>query len=187
MANQEIGRIAAEFARKAGKTFFENVRKAYHALEPEIKTAIQEHWVELLALLIASDLDPDSREKRTVYRQIAEFFNKNYELPLPEAIGATHELCGEREEAVLNDGIAAPENVVEQIRADVLAIKVKYQTSDRRNLSRRLEIWYVVGDDPVVHSVDQTLSWEDLPSGVRESKIRDGEEDTTFKLFPGEE
>lgn len=139
------------------------------------------------------ELDKDFLNRRDVYNNIAKFLNKRFTKPYAICLRVVHELCGESDPRLTQEGISGSndreldfKDLLQASKEMILAIKVNYLPLDNRNYKRRTEIWYLKDKSPASTTFEETIMWDELPPDVRESRLRQNLEMVGFTLYPKE-
>lgn len=159
--------------------------RATFSQAPEKFKQLAESLPELFA---ESETDIDLREKRQVYLIIAKFLRDNYKKPLPVCLGVTHILCDEADPRLLLDGVLDDETkeLATSAKEAILTIDVLYEPLPTRSYNRRIEIVRLKNDKPTKVKVEEEVSWDYLPTDVREKRLHSGADTLTFKLYQQE-
>lgn len=162
-----------------------------HPLE-RAGTELLEMLAMLPELVMRLEKDADVRERVRVYKDLASVVSKELELPAIVAFLAVMEVVDERDIDV-REAVCGPHRpealdaaTIRRTRGLLLSATVTYQTENRRQVSAELGVYFLRGGKPVRTTVTEKLSWEDVPSDVRLSAIRDGETSFQFKILPKE-
>jgi hypothetical protein len=175
MNDQQLLDFLLRFLRREGRTLWQELRLVLDPLPPTLREC-----VELLPEVFAAiERDNACRDKREVYLVIAKLLQEKLGQPLPVCLATTHLLCGEADPKLLEDGAPGGDRLLTDARALLLAIKVHYGARDARTFHRKTEVYFLDGGQPAVAAVDEARD-------VRESRLREGAEVVTFKLYPRE-
>ncbi len=157
--------------------------------------------------LITSTQEIDLQQKQQVYHNIAQFLQERLQVEFQKVefqkaefqtyLQTTYILCNESDPQLV--GKQPPSELAQQLATEVkdlvLTIKVHYlkpqevPTSDTGLNSKHLrqtEIFYIDRNNPKpnIFRVDEQVEWDNLPSDVGESFIKENLARNSFKLYP---
>ena len=134
---------------------------------------------------LAGVFDADLANRRDVYGEIGAFLEKQLGAKAAVCTTAAMVLCGETDARLLG-GAAIPEKrLVSAVRDLLLLVRVKYLRLPRGNV-RRLEIFFLREGRPVAHTREVDLAWSELPPDVGDARLKEGEREVVFRLYPVE-
>ncbi len=148
---------------------------------------------------LTSTQEVDLQQKQQVYHNIAQFLQERLQVEFPTCLQTTYILCNESDPQLV--GEQPPSELAQKLATEVkdlvLTIKVHYlkpqevPTSDTGVNSKHLrqtEIFYIDRNNPKpnIFRVDEQVEWDNLPSDVGESFIKEDLARISFKLYPQE-
>jgi hypothetical protein len=137
----------------------------------------------ILKLLSHIELDNDLSNKREVYLSIAEFLQEHFHQPLPICLGTVHALCNEFDQRLLALGSEKGKELVGSAIEYIITISVYYEPLADHAYNRKIEIYFIKDGSPARKTVEENITWDDLPADVRNSRIRQGPRPFTFSLY----
>jgi hypothetical protein len=151
---------------------------------------------------LTSTREVDLQQKQQVYHKIAQFFQERLQVEFQEVefqtyLQTTYILCNESDPQLVGEQPLSElaQKLATEVKDLILTIKVHYlkhqevPTSDTGVNSKHLrqtEIFYIDRNNPKpnVFRVDEQMEWDNLPSDVRESFIKENLPLISFKLYP---
>ena len=135
-------------------------------------------------------LDVDLENNRRIYEYIADFLSRKLDENIDICREATYLLCKENDEFLVTHDF--PESEVNKIvlnaKKKLLSIKVHYDWSASSQICHcKTEIFShdLNNLKPMITRIEEEISWESIPSNVREQFIRNDEcELISFELYP---
>ncbi len=141
--------------------------------------------------------DIDLQETQHVYHNIARFLQEKLQADFQTCLQTTYLLCNESDPQII--GEQPPSKLVQKLATKVkdliLTIKVHYlkpqavPTFDKGLKSkhlRQIEIFYINPTNPKPNVVrfEEEVEWDNLPSDVRETFIKEDPERISFRPYP---
>ncbi|AUB43192.1 hypothetical protein COO91_09363 (plasmid) [Nostoc flagelliforme CCNUN1] len=174
---------------------------------PELLQQIQSHLSQMPEPIknmantiwekLTSTQEIDLQQKQQVYHNIARFLQERLKVEFQTCLETTYKLCNESDPQLV--GEQPPGELAQQLatkaKGIILTIKVHYlkpqevPTSDTGLTSKHLrqtEIFYIDynNPEPKVSRVNEQVEWDNLPSDVGESFIKEDLARISFKLYP---
>ncbi len=122
----------------------------------------------------------DSEDSRQIYQNIANVLKQKFQEDNTTCLNAVHILFNETDKkAVL---------LAESAKKILLAVKVHYEKAEKsRNYKRTTEVFFKNPKDnkiTVSRIEDDNVSWDVLPSDVRESSLKEGKNKVSYQMYP---
>jgi hypothetical protein len=151
---------------------------------------------------LTSTREVDLQQKQQVYHNIAQFLQERLQVEFQKVefqtyLQTTYILCNESDPQLVGEQPLSElaQRLTTEVKDLILTIKVHYlkpqevPTSDTGVNSehlRQTEIFYIDRNNPKpnVFRVDEQMEWDNLPSDVRESFIKEDLPRISFKLYP---
>jgi hypothetical protein len=128
--------------------------------------------------------DPDLENRRQVYVHVADFIGERLACQPAIARDAVHRLCGEQDETLLAEAETCDDGLLEQARALLQEIQVRYLLADSHQARRITTIVFGDGDRAAERRITEALVWDQLPFAVRDENLRHGARQMGFRLYP---
>jgi hypothetical protein len=149
--------------------------------------------VENFVAFVASlDHDQEIEQRQQVLYHIAQFIREKvdrYQNPLDTSKSAAYFLCKESDPRLQIEPAPSlqTQRLVLATQACLIAVKVHYERlNDHGSCSRKTEIFFVKANDekPTLTRVEEEISWESLPSDVRDVFLKQGKSRISFQIYP---
>ncbi|BAZ23042.1 hypothetical protein NIES4073_39300 [Kalymmatonema gypsitolerans NIES-4073] len=162
-----------------------------------VKNVTNTIWEEL-----TSTQEVDLQQKQQVYHNIAQFLQEKFQVEFQKVefqtyLQTTYILCNESDPQLVGEQPLSElaQKLATEVKDLILTIKVNYLKHQEVPTSgtgvnskhlRQTEIFYIDRNNPKpnVFRVDEQMEWDDLPSDVGESFIKEDLAQISFKLYP---
>jgi hypothetical protein len=146
---------------------------------------------------LTSTQEVERQEIQQVYNNIAGFLQEKFQVEFQTCLQTTYILCNQSDPQLVGEQPSSElaQKLATKVKDLILTIKVHYlkpqkvPTSDtgvNSEYLRQTEIFYIDRNNskPNVFRVDEQVEWDNLPSDVRESFIKEDLARISFKLYP---
>ena len=183
---------SSEKLPKEPSKLLQQIKSHLSQMPESVKNVTNRIWEEL-----TSTQEFDRQQKQQVYHNIARFLQENLQVEFKTCLQTTYILCNESDPQLVEEQPPSElaQKLVTEVKDLILTIKVHYlkpqkvptyDTSVNSEHLRQTEIFYIDRNNskPNVFRVDEQMEWENLPSDVRESFIKEDLAQVSFKLYP---
>ena len=186
-----------EKSPKQPPKLIEQIQSDLSQIPESVKNVTNTIWKGL-----TSTREFDLQQKQQVYHNIAQFLQERLQVEFQKVefqtyLQTTYILCNESDPQLVGEQPLSElaQKLATEVKDLIFTIKVHYlkpqdiPTSDAGLNSKHLrqtEIFYIDRNNPKpnVFRVDEQMEWDDLPSDVGESFIKEGLSQISFKLYP---
>jgi len=122
----------------------------------------------------------DSEDSRHIYQNIANVLKQKFQENDATCLNAVHILFNETDKKAIQ--------LAESAKRNLLAVKVHYEKAEKsRDYKRTTEVFFKNPKDnkiTVSRIEDEKVSWDILPSDVRELSLKEGKNKVSYQIYP---
>lgn len=172
-----------EFINKDLRDFWCSIRTTFSQASDPVKNLAE----KLPEIFAETEPDDNLREQRVIYLAIGQFIRDHLQKPLPICLNAVHILLEEKNLSLLEDGAIGGDRLIKDVKELIVTIIIHYEPEDSFIYNRKIEIYFFKDSLPKVKKVQELIDWDELPSKIREQRLRQEEMDIiTITLYPKE-
>jgi hypothetical protein len=141
--------------------------------------------IQIFLESLPAPADPDLENSRQVYGHVVDLLAEQLGCQPEAARALVHCLCGEQDKALVADDNPCDPALLQQASRSLIEVNLQYLLPDSRQAQRVTIITFLtdggIGNRRIMKEM---LPWEQLPSAVRDARLRHGATQLAFQLYP---
>jgi hypothetical protein len=129
--------------------------------------------------------DNSTVQARETFSLAADFVSDRLNIAKGEALSALHHVCKETDPDIIDlSAEHASDQAIETVAKSLERIRVQYCRIGRGRYERLLTVQLTDNRKRIKRDFRSDISWDELPSEVREEAILDGRDSADFDIYP---
>jgi hypothetical protein len=145
-----------------------------------------------VAFFASLDQDQELEQRRQILAHVAQFIREKvdrYQNPLNISKNAACFLCKELDPRLQVEPVSGQQTqrLIRATQECLIAVKLHYEKlNDYGSCLRKTEFFFVKASDekPTMTRVEEEISWESLPSDIRDIFLKQGKNRISFQIYP---